>query len=224
MSVQDPHADSFVATAGASLEAADGAVILLHGRGGSAEDILALGATIQPELNGRRLAWLAPEAEGKTWYPNSFLAPRATNEPGLSSALGRIASLVAQVEAAGVTKDRIVIGGFSQGACLSTEFVASHPAAYGGLMALTGGLIGPMGSTLNHAGDLGGMHALLLSGVPDPHVPWERVEESAAVLTRMNAQVTLRQYPGRPHTVSQDELRLAKAMLEQVFEAIPARR
>ena len=222
--MRDPHEEGFVALAGASLEEADGAVILVHGRGGSAADILALHTVINPALDlpeaaGLKLAWLAPEANGRSWYPQSFLAPRETNEPWLSSALGRIGALIAEIEAAGIPKKRIVLGGFSQGACLTTEFVASHPARYGGLMALTGGLVGPLDGPVTEgpAGSLEGMPAMLLTGVPDPHILWERVEESAAVLTRMGAEITLLQYPGRPHTVSSDEMRRAKAMLAAVF-------
>jgi phospholipase/carboxylesterase len=219
----DPHATTPVHHAGAALEVADGVVILLHGRGGSAEDILSLKEAMEPELDGRRLAWLAPQAVGHSWYPNSFLAPRETNEPYLSSALGRVGSLVEFAAESGIRSERVVIGGFSQGACLSTEFVASHPARYAGLIAFTGGLVGPLGSSLAHSGDLAGTPALLLSGDPDPHVPWSRVEESAEVLTRMEAQVTLKRYPGRSHTVSRDEVELGKRLIEQAFANLPRR-
>ncbi len=220
----DPHAHGPLLHAGEPLEAADGAVILIHGRGGSAEDILSLHTVIRPDLPGRRLAWLAPEANGRTWYPNSFLASRADNEPYLSSALNRIASVIAEVEAAGIPKDRIVLGGFSQGACLSSEFLASHPARFAGLLVLTGGLVGPLGTPVTEgARVLDGMPALVVSGDPDPHIPWQRVEETAAVLARMGANVTLRRYPGRPHTVASEETKLAKLLLEQVFAATAGR-
>jgi predicted esterase len=117
---------------------------------------------------------------------------------------------------AGFTRDKIVIGGFSQGACLSTEFVATHPARYAGMIAWTGGLIGPLGSDVSHTGDLAGTPALLLSGDPDPHVPWSRVEESATVLRSMGADVTTKRYPGKPHSVSPDEIALARALLQKV--------
>jgi predicted esterase len=213
----DPHAGGRLLQAGAPLGEAEGVVILLHGRGGSADDILSLRTVLDDKVQGRRIAWLAPEANGRTWYPNSFLAPRDTNEPYLASALKRMASLVKMAAEAGIGPERIVIGGFSQGACLSTEFVASHPAHYAGLIAWTGGLVGPLGTQLNHAGDLGGMPALLLSGDPDPHVPWSRVEESAAVLTGMGAKVTLRRYPGRAHTVSYEELLLGQELIGRAF-------
>ncbi len=214
----DPHAGGRLLQAGAPLDEAEGVVILLHGRGGSADDILSLRTVLDDKVQGRRIAWLAPEANGRTWYPNSFLAPRETNDPYLASALKRVESLVKMAAEAGIGPERIVIGGFSQGACLSTEFVASHPAHYAGLIAWTGGLVGPLGTKLNHAGDLGGMPALLLSGDPDPHVPWSRVEESAAVLSSMGAKVTLRRYPGRPHTVSHEELLLALELIGRVFD------
>jgi len=211
----DPHANTPVHHAGAPLKTAAGAILLLHGRGGSAEDILALGdAFHQP-----RLALVAPQAAGHTWYPNSFLAPREANEPYLSSALRKIATVVADIEAAGIPRDRIVIAGFSQGACLSTEFVASNPARYAGLIAFTGGLVGPLGTDLHHPGDLAGTPALLLSGDPDPHVPWQRVEDSARELNRMGAIVQTTRYPGRPHTVSAPELDQARQLLQQAFIA-----
>lgn len=206
----DPHATGRMLHAGAPLAEAVGAVILLHGRGGSAEDILSLAGAI----GDPKLAYLAPEAVGRSWYPNSFLAPRSTNEPYLSSALARIESVL---KLTGMPTEKIVIAGFSQGACLSTEFVASHPARYAGLIAFTGGLIGPPGQSFAHTGDLAGTPALLLSGDPDPHIPWSRVEESVAVLKSMGAEVTFRRYPDRPHTVSAEELTLAKQLLAGSF-------
>jgi predicted esterase len=213
----DPHADGRLLQAGTPLAEAEGVVILLHGRGGSADDILSLHKVLDGGLTERKIAWLAPEAQGRTWYPNSFLAPREANEPYLSSALRRVESLVKAAIDTGLGPEQIVIGGFSQGACLSTEFVASHPAHYAGLIAWTGGLVGPLGTQFDHAGDLSRMPALLLSGDPDPHVPWSRVEESAAVLGHMGAKVTLRRYPGRSHTVSHEELLLAQELIDRVF-------
>jgi len=211
----DPHKEGRVHRFGAPLEEAAGAVILLHGRGGSAEDILSLAEA----MYNPRLAYLAPQAAGSTWYPNSFLAPRESNEPWLSSALRKVESVLDLAIVAGILRERVVIGGFSQGACLSTEFIATHPARYAGLIALTGGLIGPLGSDVSHAGDLEGMPAFLGSGDPDPHVPWSRVQESADVLTAMGAKVTVRRYPGRPHTVSQEELEFGRRLLQDAFAA-----
>ncbi len=209
----NPHTNTPVLHTGTPLVAARGAVILLHGRGASAEDIL----TLASPLHRDGLAYLAPQAAGHTWYPQSFLAPREQNEPFLSSALAKVGAVVAQAEAAGVTRDRIVIAGFSQGACLTTEFAATNPARYAGLIAFTGGLIGPLGMDLRHEGSLSGTPALLLSGDPDPHVPWSRVEATGAELKRMGADVLTRRYPGRPHTISGEELDHARRLLEQAF-------
>jgi predicted esterase len=198
----DPHHDQPVLHAGAELKEAAGAVVLLHGRGGSAEDILGLAEAFYDP----RLAYLAPQAAGNTWYPNSFLAPIAQNEPWLSSALRKVEATIQLAVDAGVSRDRIVVCGFSQGACLSTEFVARNPGKYAGLVAFTGGLIGPPGADLTHSGDLQGTPAFLGSGDPDPHVPWARVEQSAEVLRGMKALVTLQRYPGRGHTISQEEI------------------
>ena len=209
----DPHANTPVLHAGAPLALAPGAVVLLHGRGGSADEILSLA----PHLDHPELAWLAPQAAQHTWYPNSFLAPRASNEPYLTSALNKIEAVVASIEAAGIPRDRIVIAGFSQGACLTSEFAATHPARYAGLIAFTGGLIGPPDADLHHPGSLAGTPTLLLSGDPDPHVPWTRVAATAAELERMGAVVTAKRYPGRPHTVSEDEIVLARQLLDGAF-------
>lgn len=211
----DPHANGSILHAGASIKDAHLAVVLLHGRGGSAEDILGLASSFHLD----DLAYFAPQAAGHTWYPYSFLAPREANEPNLSSALAKVSSVVESIERAGIPCNRIVIGGFSQGACLATEFVASHPAQYSGLIAFTGGLIGaPGGLNKNrqYSGhELDGMPALLSSGDPDLHVPWTRVEESASVLAAMGAAVTLRRYPGRPHTITAEELEFARQLLQQ---------
>ncbi|MBW4038986.1 MAG: phospholipase [Acidobacteria bacterium] len=211
----DPHGKGEMYAAGAALESATGVVILIHGRGASAEDILGVSGALM--LEGQRIAFLAPEAVGGSWYPNSFLAERSSNEPWVSSALRKVASAVDLAVAKGVARERIVVGGFSQGACLATEFVATHPARYGGLIAWTGGLIGAPGSDISHAGALGGMPTLQSSGDPDPHVPWSRVEESARVLEAMGAEVMLRRYPGKPHSVSEEEIALGRGLVERAF-------
>jgi predicted esterase len=211
----DPHRDAPVRSSGVPLAQASGAVILLHGRGGSAEDILGLAQGLyQP-----RLAYLAPQASGHSWYPNSFLAPREQNEPWLSSALRRVEALVESITQAGIAPERIVVAGFSQGACLSTEFVATHPRRYAALLAFTGGLIGPPDADLRHTGDLAGTPALFASGDPDPHVPWQRVLQSAEILAGMGAAVTAKRYPGRPHTVGREEIELARAITQAAFAA-----
>ena len=205
----DPHRDQRVLTGGRKLSEAAAAVILLHGRGASAEDILALGA----EFNRRDLAFFAPQAAGNSWYPYSFLAPVEHNEPWLTSALKKIQTLVNEISGGGVTREKIAIAGFSQGACLATEFVARNASKYAGLIAFTGGLIGPPGTEFRYPGNLAGTPAFLGAGDPDPHVPWERVEESASVLSAMGAEVTLRRYPGMPHTVSRREIEEARQIV-----------
>jgi predicted esterase len=213
--IADPHESGIVRRFGASIEEAAGVVILLHGRGGSAEDILALARAFDlPQL-----AYLAPQAAGHSWYPNSFLAPVETNEPWLSSALAKIESVVQTALGAGIAAERIAIGGFSQGACLTTEFVATHPQRYAAVFALTGGLIGPPGADLAHPGRLDGTPVFFGSGDPDPHVPWQRVQASAQVLAGMGAAVTLRRYEGRGHTVSREEIDLTRHLLHDAFFA-----
>jgi len=208
-----PHRDSKILERGAALDEAAGAVILLHGRGASAEDILVLGEHLR--LMG--VALLAPEAAGHTWYPNSFLAPIASNEPWLTSALELVHHLVSRCGTAGIGTERVVIAGFSQGACLASEFVARYPQRYGAVLAFTGGLIGPPGSDLHHAGELSGTPVLLSSGDPDPHVPWSRVEETAQQLRAMGAAVRVERYRGRPHTVLPEELQMARDFLRTFF-------
>lgn len=209
-----PHGGQRVAAAGRPPSGAAGAVVLVHGRGASAEDILSLAA----ELDRPDLAVLAPQAAGGTWYPRSFLAPLADNEPGLSSALAVLGGLIDDLAAEGIAAERIVLAGFSQGACLALEFAARNPRRYGGVAGLTGGLIGPEGTPREYPGSLAGTPVFLGAGDPDPHVPWARVEETARVLGGMGARVTLRRYPGKPHSVNRDEIEALRAMLA---EAVP---
>jgi len=209
----DPHRDGLVQSFGASLKEAAGVVILLHGRGGSADDILSLAQEFY--LPG--LAYLAPQASGNSWYPYSFLAPTTQNEPWLSSALHKVQTTVQIATDAGIAPERIVIGGFSQGACLATEFVATHPQRYAGLLAFTGGLIGAPDADLTHEGNLAGTPVFFGSGDPDPHVPWQRVQQSAKVLAEMDATVTLRRYAGRPHTITAEELDFARQLIRDQF-------
>ena len=209
----DLHRDGPVRQFGKPLADASGAIILLHGRGGSAENILMLAG----DLYLPQLAYLAPQAAGNSWYPNSFLAPVAQNEPWLTSALYKVEATLQMANDAGVCADRIVIAGFSQGACLATEFAARHPRRYAGLIAFTGGLIGPPGADLTHEGDLAGTPALFSSGDPDPHVPWQRVEESARILAEMGAAVTSRRLTNRPHTISSQEIDLANRLIRAAY-------
>lgn len=206
----DPHWGGRIATAGVSLDGARAAVILLHGRYASAENILTLVGRMQ--VSG--VAYLAPQAHESTWYPLTFLSPLESNEPALSSALGVIDSLVDRIGIAGIPPERTMLLGFSQGACLATEFAARTPRTYGAVVGFTGGLLGPPGTPREYPGSLSGVPVFLGAGDPDPHVPWWRVEETAEVLGRMGAQVDLRRYPGMPHTVNDEELGIARALLE----------
>jgi Predicted esterase len=176
-------------------------MILVHGRGASAADIMALGA----ELMHPGVAYLAPQATGNAWYPHPFTAPMESNEPYLSSALEVLASLLATVEKS-VAADRVILLGFSQGACLTLEFAARHARRYGGVVGLSGGLIGPDGTPRDYPGSFDGTPAFLGCSDVDPHVRKERVLEAAEVYTRMGAKVTAKLYPGMGHTVNEDEI------------------
>ncbi len=208
----DPHGTGPLLQAGTPLPQAKGALVLLHGRGASAADILSLGEAIAPE----GWAMLAPEAANRTWYPYSFLAPRKQNEPWLSSALSRVDQVVQGLLDSGLAAKHIVLAGFSQGACLTSEYAAMHPRHYGAVLAFTGGLIGPTLSPEPFPGSFDGTPVLLASGDPDPHVPWARVEETAERYRAAGAQVNLRRYPNRPHTVSRDEVLLAHELLSRI--------
>jgi predicted esterase len=207
--MRDPHANIPVAYAGHDLKDARCAVILLHGRGSSAEDILGLAESLYDD----RIAFLAPQAANHTWYPYSFLAPVEQNEPWLSSAIARVESLVQSCMVHGIQRSSVVVCGFSQGACLATESVARHPQHYGALIAFTGGLVGPSDRELQHEGSLAGTAALFSSADPDSHVPWSRVEASARELERMGAQVELMRHTGRPHTIVDKELEVARSLI-----------
>jgi phospholipase/carboxylesterase len=210
--MDDPHLNQSVRAGGQALTSAKAAVILIHGRGASAEDILSLAE----EFDHPEFAYLAPEAAGNTWYPHSFLAPITQNQPWLDSALSCLGRVVEGAKAAGVPGNKIALVGFSQGACLATEFVARNAARYGGLVAFTGGLIGPPGTKFAYPGDLVGTPCFFGAGDPDPHVPWERVQESVAVLSALGAAVSSRRYPGLPHTINQDEIEQAKQLLSHL--------
>jgi len=208
----DPHAGQPTLVAGPAPEQAVATLILVHGRGATAESILSLYAA----LGLGELAVLAPQAAGSTWYPHSFLAPLEANQPFLDTALRRLESLTADLLARGVPGDRIALLGFSQGACLTLEFTARHPRRYGAVMGLTGGLIGPPGTPRDYPGSLHGTPVFLGASDPDPHVPFERVRETEEVLVRMGAAVELRRYPGMPHTVNEDELNACRRLLQHV--------
>jgi len=206
-----PHANQPIYTAGTEVDTASAAVILLHGRGATAEDILTLSA----QLAYPGLAFLAPQAEDYTWYPNRFIAPLAQNEPYLSSALAVIDGLVKQIETRGISAEHIFLGGFSQGACLACEYVIRHPRRYAGLLIFSGGYIGPLNEQREPQGDLSGMPAFLGCSDPDPHIPLQRVKETSALLRAMGAQVTEKIYPDLGHTVNEDEVEMARNIIEE---------
>lgn len=206
---QNPHAGQQVLRRGPSLADARLVGIAVHGRGAPAEDILGLAE----ELDASDVAWLAPQAAGLTWYPYSFLAPIAQNEPGITSGLGVLAGLIDEAARAGVPASRVLLMGFSQGACLALEFAARHPAVYAGVVGLSGGLIGPPGTPRDYPGSLNGTPVFMGCSDVDPHIPVERVQESAEVFRRMGAAVDARIYRGMGHTVNTDELQAVRGIL-----------
>ncbi len=224
--VKAPHGGGRVAITGRPLSPgpedakdAKGAVILTHGRGATAESIL----TLAREIPHDDLAYLAPQAAGNSWYPNSFLAPTEQNQPGLDAGLAVLESLVLRIVAAGIATEKILLLGFSQGACLTAEFAARSARReqgeggrrYGGVAILTGGLIGS--EVGEYDGDLAGTPIFLGSGDPDPHVPWSRAEESAEVFRALGGEVDLRRYPGMPHTVISDEVEAVQGLIAQMM-------
>lgn len=205
----DPHAGQPILSRGPAPAAARLVAILVHGRGASAEDILSL----THQLRAKDVAYLAPQAAGGTWYPHSFLAPIAANEPGISSGLSVLSWLVDEAASRGVQADRVVLIGFSQGACLSLEFAARHARRYAAVVGLSGGLIGPPGTPRNYSGSVDGTPVFLGCSDIDPHIPLERVHETADVFSRLGAQVDERIYPRMGHTVNRDELEAIDALL-----------
>ena len=205
----DPHHDARVAEGGAPLRRAKAAVVMLHGRGADAGDMLSLAeAFAQPDL-----AYLAPQARGRSWYPQSFLAPIARNEPFLSSALQMLDRLLERLGIEGFPPERVVLLGFSQGACLALEYVARRARRYGGMVGLSGGLIGPEGTPRDYAGSLTGTSVFLGCSDTDPHIPLARVHETARVLRALGGTVTERIYPGMGHGINEDEIKQVRSLL-----------
>jgi phospholipase/carboxylesterase len=198
-----------VITAGKAIDQADRVLIMIHGRGGSAQDILSLAA----HLNTKDYALLAPQATNNTWYPTSFLAAPAINEPWLSSAIQVVDEVVNDVLARGISKENIFFLGFSQGACLTLEYVTRNANKYGGVVALTGGLIGDKIYAENYSGDFAGTPVFLGTSNPDPHVPVSRVNETTSILQAMGADVTKKVYQNMGHTISHDEIEKANTLV-----------
>ena len=213
----DPHGDEPLVTAGTPVEEADAALVLVHGRGATARSGVDLGEQI---ADGRDVAILAPAAAGNTWYPNSFLAPVTDNEPGRSSGLRAVGAAVDRAVDAGVDRDRVLLGGFSQGACLASEYVARNPARYGGVAVFSGGLIGETvdvddylaaatgdgAESADNEAPLAGTPAFVGCSDVDPHIPEERVHETTAVLEALGADVDERIYEGMGHGINDDEV------------------
>ena len=208
----DPHAGQPVASTGVPVEAATTAVIMLHGRGATADGMLDLAG----ELPSDGMVFLALQAAGNTWYPRSFLAPIEHNEPALSSALQAVNRLVEETSQAGIPPRKIVLLGFSQGACLASEYAVRNAQQYGGVIAFSGGLIGPDGTSRAYDGSFDDMPMFIGCSDVDPHIPVERVHETARVYEEMDACVDKRIYNGMGHTINQDELDAAQALISSV--------
>jgi len=210
-----PHFGNAVVRAGAPITSALGAMVLVHGRNAAPPNILDLFT----RLERPQVAAIAPAASGGTWYPQSFLAPREQNEPGITSGLFVIETLVSELIAGGMPSQKIILLGFSQGGCLTAEFALRHPRRYGGVMVLSGGLIGPPGTRWdNISADYEGTPVFLGCSDVDAHIPKERVLESEAVFARHGASVTRRLYPNMGHLVNDDEI----AFVQHVIDAAVA--
>lgn len=211
-----PHAGQPVLTSGEPLPGAAAVLILAHGRGAHASDMIGLGNALA--LPG--VAILAPQAADQAWYPERFIAPIARNQPWLNSALGTLDLAVQRAIDAGVPAERIVLGGFSQGACLAAEYIARQAAVrgrFGGLLAYSGGLIGPPGTPFHYSGSLEGTPAFLGCSDVDFHIPAERVRETAFALEQLGGAVEMILYPGMGHTINEEEVEKGRAIVRGVL-------
>ena len=207
-----PHQGQKVYTSGKPLAEAKAAMILIHGRGASAPSILELANL----LHHPDMSYLAPQAANSTWYPYSFLSPIPQNEPGITSGLQVITDLLRMIEEAGIPKNKIILAGFSQGACLSSEYLARNPDRYGGLLAFSGGVIGPLDMARNDSGDLKQTTIFLGCSDIDAHIPLRRVEETADIFHNLNGRVNKQIYPNMPHTINQDEIDQALKIVQSI--------
>ncbi len=201
--VNGPHQNQNLYQAGADPEVAKAAMIMIHGRGATPQSILTLANEIDKANN---ITFLAPQAQGFTWYPYSFLAPKEQNQPGLNSGLQAVSDAISKAEELGFSKDKIFVLGFSQGACLASEFVARHPETYAGLFVFSGGLIGDVLHPEFYDGDLNQTPIFMGCSDVDFHIPVERVHDSEAILSSLNADVTKVIYPNMGHTINEDEI------------------
>ena len=209
------HQAEPVLSAGESLEKAKAAMVMAHGRGATARDILSLAA----EFKQPGFAYLAPQAAGNSWWPRRFIDPIASNEPELASAMQVIGELLKRLADAGIPAERTMLLGFSQGACLVLEYAARNARRYGGIAGLSGGLVGPDGTPRDYAGSLDGTSVFLGCSDVDFHIPKARVLHTAEVLQKLGAQVTTRLYPNMEHTVSADEVEFVKEMMARLLQA-----
>ncbi|MFB6124096.1 MAG: alpha/beta hydrolase [Haloferacaceae archaeon] len=209
-----PHQNQPLVTAGTALDDAEAAVVLVHGRGATARSIVEMAR----EFHHDDVAYLAPQASNNTWYPNSFLAPTESNQPGLDSGLQAVGDAVAEANDAGAPTDRVALLGFSQGACLASEYAVRNATAYGGVVALSGGVIGPEGTPRDYDGSFEGTPVFLGCSDVDPHIPLERVHETADVFERMDADVTENIYEGMGHGVNEDEMEHVAAMVGRLAD------
>jgi predicted esterase len=210
-----PHQGQPVRTAGSKLESAIAVMVMVHGRSATADSILSL----VPAIDTPGFAYLAPQAAGNTWYPNSFVAPIPSNEPGITSGIAAIQDVMLRISEAEIPPERTMLLGFSQGACLSLEYSARNARRYGGVVALSGGLIGPDNTPRGYPGSFDGTPILLGCSDVDSHIPVQRVKDSARTLEKMGAVVTMRLYPGMGHMVNDDEVSAVKAMMAAVVAA-----
>ena len=211
--IQGPHRGQPILTAAEPLGRAQAAMLMVHGRGARAEDILALA----DEFHQTGFAYLAPQAAGNTWYPNRFLAPFEQNEPWLSSALEFVEAALSQIIQAGIPHERVMLLGFSQGACLTLEFAARNAQRYGGIVGLSGALIGPDEAPRDYDGALNGTPVFLGCSDVDFHVPKERVDQTAEVMRHLGGEVTERLYPNMDHSVNQDEIHFVRSMMSSLI-------
>jgi predicted esterase len=213
---RDPHQGQPVRMTGEPLDHAQAAMLMVHGRGARSEDIL----TLADQLRQPGFAYLAPQAAGNSWYPNRFLVPIAENEPWLSSALSLVGDVFARITQSGIPSERIMLLGFSQGACLTLEFAARNARRYGGIVGFSGALIGPDELPRHYPGSLAGTPVFLGCSDVDFHVPRERVDQTAEVLKNMGGEVTERLYPNMDHSINRDEIDYVRGMM-QIFLSNP---
>ena len=207
-----PKVSQPVRTVGIPLEMSKLVVILLHGRGGSPEDILEFSKVLSCD----ECTFLAPQAANGIWFPYPFTAPLEQNEPWLTSALDRITNLIRQTLEVGINQDNLVILGFSQGACLALEYAARHPKRYGAIIALSGGLIGPLKFPIQHIGNMDNTPIFIGCSDIDPYIPLKRVQDTAKVFTELGADVDKRIYPGFGHMINMDEIQAIRALLRDL--------